>query len=80
MAEVLPEKANGIGDRRKTTETEARSPLTKVYACTGVSRQNLCYREGNSQSNEGVAGWVTRWRLALCEYLKSVKLYLCHSG
>ena len=34
MAEGLPEKAKGIGGRRKTTETETRSPLSTVYACT----------------------------------------------
>ena len=33
MAEGLPEEANGIGERRKTTETESRSSLSKVYAC-----------------------------------------------
>ena len=34
MAEGLPEEANGIGDSRKTTETESRSSLTTVYACS----------------------------------------------
>ena len=34
MAEGLPKKANAIGGRRKTTETEARSPSSTVYACT----------------------------------------------
>ena len=34
MAKGLPEEANAIGDRRKTTETGARSPLSTVYACT----------------------------------------------
>ena len=34
MAEGLPEEANAIGDRRKTTETDTRSPLSTVYACT----------------------------------------------
>ena len=33
MAEGLPEEANGIGERRKTTETESRSSLSTVYAC-----------------------------------------------
>ena len=32
MAEGLPEEVNG---RRKTTETESRSSLLTVYACTG---------------------------------------------
>ena len=32
MAEGLPEEANGIGERRKTTETESRSSLSTVYA------------------------------------------------
>ena len=31
LAEGLPEEANAIG---KSTETETRSPLTTVYACT----------------------------------------------
>ena len=35
MAEGLPEEANGIGERRKTTETESRSSLSTVYACIG---------------------------------------------
>ena len=35
MAESLTEEANAIGDRRKSTETEARSPLATAYACTG---------------------------------------------
>ena len=35
MTEGLPEEANGIGDRRKTTETQTRSSLSTVYACTG---------------------------------------------
>ena len=35
MAEGLPEEDNAIGDRRKTTETETRSSLSTVYACTG---------------------------------------------
>jgi len=30
----LPEKANGIGDSRKTTETESRTSLATVYACS----------------------------------------------
>ena len=34
VAEGLPEEANGIGESRKTTETETHSPLTIVYACT----------------------------------------------
>ena len=35
MAESLPEEANAIrGSRKKTTETEARSSLATVYACT----------------------------------------------
>ena len=33
--EGLPEEANGIGDRRKTTETETRSSLSTVCACRG---------------------------------------------
>ena len=35
-AEGLPEEANGIGDSRKkkTTETDPRSSLATVYACT----------------------------------------------
>ena len=34
-AEGLPEETNAIGDsRKKTTETEAHSPLATVYACT----------------------------------------------
>ena len=28
-------EANGISDRRKTTETKSRSSLSTVYACTG---------------------------------------------
>ena len=35
MAEGLPEEANGIGERTKMTETESRSSLSTVYACTG---------------------------------------------
>ena len=35
MGEDLPEEANDIGNRRKTTETETRSSLSRVYACTG---------------------------------------------
>jgi len=34
VAEGLPEKINAIGDSRKTTETETRSSLATVYACT----------------------------------------------
>ena len=34
VLEGIPEEANGIGDPRKTTETEARSPLATVHACT----------------------------------------------
>ena len=35
MAEGLPEEANGIGDsRKKMTETESRSLLATVDACT----------------------------------------------
>ena len=34
VAEGLPEKTNAIGDSRKTTETETRSSLATVYACT----------------------------------------------
>ena len=33
MAEGAGE-GKGIGDQRKTTETETRSPLATVYACT----------------------------------------------
>ena len=33
MAVGLPEEANAIGDSRKTTETETRSPRATVYAC-----------------------------------------------
>ena len=35
VAEGLPEETNGIGDskKKKTTETETRSPLATVYAC-----------------------------------------------
>jgi len=33
VVEGLPEET-GIGDSRKTTETESRSSLTMVYACT----------------------------------------------
>jgi len=32
--EGIPEEANGIGDPRKTTETETRSPSATAYACT----------------------------------------------
>ena len=41
MEEGTPEEANAIGDRSKTTETDAHSSLSSVYACTPVSRQNL---------------------------------------
>ena len=34
VAEGLPEETNGTGDSRKTTETEARSWLATVDACT----------------------------------------------
>ena len=34
MAEGLPEEANGIGDFKKKTETESRSSLARVYACS----------------------------------------------
>ena len=34
VAEGLPEEINGIGDSRKTTETETRSWLETFYACT----------------------------------------------
>ena len=34
MAEGLPEQATGIGDSRKTTETETRTTLATAYACT----------------------------------------------
>ena len=37
----LPEEANGIGDRRKTTETESRSSQSTVYACTRSYPPNL---------------------------------------
>jgi len=52
VAEGLPEEVNGIGDSKKkkkerkkkqtkkTTETESRSPLSTVYACT-ASRQSI---------------------------------------
>ena len=40
MLEGIPEEANGIGDPRKTTETEARSPLATVYTCT-ISRRSI---------------------------------------
>ena len=36
--QVIPEEANGIADQRKTTETEARSTLATVYACTTFRR------------------------------------------
>ena len=36
VAEGLPQETNGIGDSRKTTETESRSALVTVYACTGT--------------------------------------------
>jgi len=32
--EPIPEGTNAIGDSRKTTETETRSPLATVHACT----------------------------------------------
>ena len=34
VAEGEPEEANGIGDPRKTTETETRLPSATAYACT----------------------------------------------
>ena len=34
VAEDLPEETNAVGDSRKTTETETRSPLSTVKACT----------------------------------------------
>ena len=34
VAEGISEESNGIEDSRKTTETEARSSLATVYACT----------------------------------------------
>jgi len=34
VAKGIPEEANAIGDSRKTTETEARSSLATVDACT----------------------------------------------
>jgi len=34
MAEGLPEEANGIGDFKKKTETDSRSSLARVYACS----------------------------------------------
>ena len=34
MVEGLPEETNGIGGSRKMTETESRSSLATVYACT----------------------------------------------
>ena len=33
VLEGIPEEANGIGDPRKTTETDSRSPLATAYAC-----------------------------------------------
>ena len=35
---VIPEEANGTADQRKTTETEARSTLATVNACTTSRR------------------------------------------
>ena len=35
LRDRLHEEANGIGNRRKTTETETRSSLNTGYACTG---------------------------------------------
>ena len=40
VVEGLPEEANSIGDPRRTTETEARSLVVTVYACT-VSWRSL---------------------------------------
>ena len=34
MAQGLQEDANGVGERRKTTETDTRSSLSTLYACT----------------------------------------------
>ena len=33
LPEDLPEEAKGIGDSRKTTETESRTSWEPVYAC-----------------------------------------------
>ena len=33
-AQGLQEDANGVGERRKTTETDTRSSLSTLYACT----------------------------------------------
>ena len=40
VLEGIPEEANGIGDPRKTTETDSRSPLATAYART-ISRRSI---------------------------------------
>jgi len=78
VLEGTPEEANGIGDPRKTTETEARSPLATVYACTipggrfpakfGCQpiKLELCLHEHTYPAN------YVRVHLGISEYIKRV--------
>ena len=47
----LPEEANAIGDPRKTTETDTRSPLPKVYACLFPGQSSRQKIWATNQSN-----------------------------
>ena len=84
MAEDLPEEVSTIvylpeNDRDASTLLVGNSP--RVHICPGTrSHQNfVLLRIPTNQmrvllARSRVAG------LALCEYIKSVKLCLCHSG
>ena len=76
----LPEEA---GNRTKTTETESRSPLPTVYACTG--RFPPKYELQRMPTNQIITFPVrvlSRSRVAgrLGGYIKRVQLRSTHSG
>ena len=70
MAEGLPEEANGIGERRKTTETESRSSLSTVYVCTGKIPAKIEQTADGNQSDRSitvacVGAWLMRRNAAI---------------
>ena len=64
MEEGLLEEANAIGYRRKTTETESRSSIATVYACTERFPPKFLTTADTSQSNYCATGARGRSRVS----------------